>query len=605
MLLQYYFTSQTWNETTGDLFPHQRTDHSTILVDDLLYVFGGRVVDNLSNDLWKYNITAQTWTRITAPSAFSFVLFVRLFCCCRCWCCLLCLFLFFFCFCLSQSFLTLDPTNPVFGHRGVYVPDTRQLFYFGGITSVRAVNSNVYVFNLDQETWQTVPFYGDTVVGLAYPVVVYDQPSRRIIIHGGTWTDGGGAYTSDILLSYSVATSYFTILNPTGAVPPGTYNHAAAMIGDYMVIHGGATDSCLTSALYAYHLRCNKWVALNPLFVPLAIHPVRYAHSLAVRDNQLYAFGGFNGIFRSDIETLIVDQCWWYSTEAGCLAHSDSCAWFTTTNPAFCTEIFVTETSGVIPFTLDTTNCSYCPDIVNSLDCSAQGGCDWCYSSGTCLDQRELWPSGQTSTTAAGATTTTNPATTGSTAAGATATNPATTTDSATTSSDTTGATTTDSLSSTDLLPTTTTTTTTTTTASPPTTTSARKRFLLPLTPTNSSICASVDPCNTFNSCGSCNASPSCKWCAGQQTCVSLTTTVNGCTGAKTVACFDPCSLNSTCATCVQTPGCGWCECEYFFVLFCFLLVFCLFACFLVWLFTISPPRLKDLHRSINVPLCL
>jgi len=65
MVLQFSFANLSWIQVTGSSFPPHRTDHSTILVNDSLYVFGGRVVDALFNDLWQYNLTTQSWTQIT------------------------------------------------------------------------------------------------------------------------------------------------------------------------------------------------------------------------------------------------------------------------------------------------------------------------------------------------------------------------------------------------------------------------------------------------------------------------------------------------------------------------------------------------------------
>lgn len=99
--------------THQEMIPEPRAGHCSVLIGDLLYLFGGKDEDNKKlNDLWQFNITMKSWKKIRAWGTFPQ---------CRSGC-----------------------TMNYYNHK---------LFLFGGIFEITQELNDLYIFDLKTVTW--------------------------------------------------------------------------------------------------------------------------------------------------------------------------------------------------------------------------------------------------------------------------------------------------------------------------------------------------------------------------------------------------------------------------------------------------------------------
>lgn len=63
-MYRYYFKENRWEyvEYQGRKQPPKRAGHSMVVLNDSLFVFGGKDEDNYKlNDLWEFNLTTNIW----------------------------------------------------------------------------------------------------------------------------------------------------------------------------------------------------------------------------------------------------------------------------------------------------------------------------------------------------------------------------------------------------------------------------------------------------------------------------------------------------------------------------------------------------------------
>jgi len=99
---------------------------------------------------------------------------------------------------------------------------------------------------------------------------VYDRQSRSLLVFGGFSPESArfprrlstlSAYRVDVWRWLTL--SYDTTLP---SVPRERAYHAAVIVGNYMLIHGGQVhihhedETCYDSQVYVYHLSCHVWV---------------------------------------------------------------------------------------------------------------------------------------------------------------------------------------------------------------------------------------------------------------------------------------------------------------------------------------------------------
>ena len=64
-LLRYNFISQTWSSVKckGRL-PKSRSEHSALVHQDSMFIFGGEINGDPCNELWEFDFLSSRWTKI-------------------------------------------------------------------------------------------------------------------------------------------------------------------------------------------------------------------------------------------------------------------------------------------------------------------------------------------------------------------------------------------------------------------------------------------------------------------------------------------------------------------------------------------------------------
>eukprot|EP01061_Rhynchopus_euleeides_P009327 TRINITY_DN18485_c0_g1_i1.p1 TRINITY_DN18485_c0_g1~~TRINITY_DN18485_c0_g1_i1.p1 ORF type:complete len:748 (+),score=199.16 TRINITY_DN18485_c0_g1_i1:149-2245(+) len=160
---------------------------------------------------------------------------------------------------------------------------------------------------------------GDFCLGLSHTVVTCYPTSltKAGQMHAAFVYGEGGLTVVDLSLPKLVSRGYTL---PSGSIPEERLYHAAALAGDYMVLHGGCT---LTSELcgdqtYLLHINSLVWVDLDEEREeggsPLGESPSpRHRHVMAsLGDRNIVLFGGLSGAeFLGDTWVFSIDSKAW------------------------------------------------------------------------------------------------------------------------------------------------------------------------------------------------------------------------------------------------------------------------------------------------------
>jgi len=223
-------------------WPTARHGHAMCSVDMQIFLFGG-VLENgsSSSELWMYDVNGSGWQLIATVS-------------------------------------TVQP--PARSGHTLTAVDDNWLYVIGGRTSDGEFVSDIYMLSVDNITgaqWQRVPSRGGREADhrLTGHSAVYHNDTRSLLVFGGFSPENARfPRRSALLLSYHVDTKRWVTLSYDTAVPTMPRErayHAAVIVGNYMIIHGGQVhvhhedETCYDSQLYVYHLSCHVWVDFESL----------------------------------------------------------------------------------------------------------------------------------------------------------------------------------------------------------------------------------------------------------------------------------------------------------------------------------------------------
>ena len=170
----------------------------------------------------------------------------------------------------------------------------RDRYVIGGRTSDGEFVSDVYVVNVEDVAdaqWTRIRSRGgrDAHHRLVGHTTVYHDESRSLLVFGGFSPENARfPRRSSLLLSYHIdakrwlALSYDTEMQ---SVPRERAFHAAVIVGNYMLIHGGQVhihhedETCYDAQIYVYHLACHVWVdfiSLTDTFAGMSLLRLTY-----------------------------------------------------------------------------------------------------------------------------------------------------------------------------------------------------------------------------------------------------------------------------------------------------------------------------------------
>ena len=233
-LIRYCFDKNKWHVLPrSGLWPEPRHEHAVAETDGNFFIFGGILQNKThSDELWFYNVTENRWTLMAGGSA-------------------------------------VHPLG-VASHTLTFV-DSRWLYLFGGRTMNGHFLSDMYRIDYRNATeWERVESRGGKIADrrLVGHSAVYHPSSLSILVFGGFLPDYAKfPKRTNILNAYHIVENYWSRLyfHELDA-PKDRAFHTAAIMGNYMVIHGGnehihhEEEICYDHQIYYYHLGCHTWV---------------------------------------------------------------------------------------------------------------------------------------------------------------------------------------------------------------------------------------------------------------------------------------------------------------------------------------------------------
>ena len=220
-------------DTPGSTRPAPRASHVDVhdAAHDRVILFGGNNDSNIYNDVWTYDLAAQTWT-LVAPAG--------------------------------------TPPSPRESMSGVYDAARSRLLVFGGWNGASSLNESWELDFLPTPTWKPFIVLGTPPPSRFGHTMVYDTLRDRLVLYGGSdnSTLYGDAWTLDL-----GGTPVWTQLTPGGTPPDGRVGHNAMYdpLRDRMIVFGGfASVGGFENAVYALNFAGGtpSWSQLAPAGTP-------------------------------------------------------------------------------------------------------------------------------------------------------------------------------------------------------------------------------------------------------------------------------------------------------------------------------------------------
>lgn len=230
-------------------------NHSTVLFEDSLLVFGGHNKSENINSIYIFNLLSN-----------------------QC----------------SKKKCVGDIPKPRNGHSSTLIPKQSKMIMIGGWTGESNVASNaIYSLDLNNYIWKKIvstPSLSHTNMHTA------DLYGNKIYIFRG----GDGVLYYNDLISFNTDNYKIENISIDGIMPSQRANHTSAIIKDNLFIFGGWNGNNLLNDLYCINLtnKISSQVKLKDKPCPRA-----GARMVAICDSKIILFGGFkgNGSYLNDI----------------------------------------------------------------------------------------------------------------------------------------------------------------------------------------------------------------------------------------------------------------------------------------------------------------
>ena len=253
-------TSKWYSIRPKGIIPNQRSNHSAILYNGMLYLFGGNELNSDSfSDLWSIDIS-NIEDHIAGKISKEIV-----------W---------------NQLEQTGDKPGKVSNHGAIVYKD--QMIIYGG--TFNYINSEKCMFNLNLKTleWKAINQKGiKPSTRDEHSVVLYND---SLLVFGGSLTKG--AFANDLWV-YSIQSEEWKKIESTGPQPMPRSGHSACILEADMYIFGGLTDeNKRCNDLWVCHLSNYQWEEVKVENPPKA----RSYHSMNTFEGKIYIFGGLLSI---------------------------------------------------------------------------------------------------------------------------------------------------------------------------------------------------------------------------------------------------------------------------------------------------------------------
>ncbi|OXA45784.1 putative protein tag-53 [Folsomia candida] len=305
---KFDFIANTWETIVtnkGDASPPSLYGHTCVLYEGKVYLYGGvqggRFGNrDISKSVWSFDLATRKWSKIV----------VRPEKCRRGMC---------------------GPLR-VFGHTAVIINDkgnksrhSRMVVISGHSPRYGYVNV-VQEFHFGSANWHIVTTKGYPFTGSFGHSSHWDPVTQKVYVFGGYQIsqDSTSAYLSSSLYSYDPSSHTWHVQEKG---PEGRFLHGAVVHRGLYFIFGGnghndttysLGSKCFTSEVMVYDIACDAWSTLKPPEQKIAADTSRYGHSVFTYEDQIYLYGGFNGLLQNDVIRFNPTSCRVFTSQKEC-----------------------------------------------------------------------------------------------------------------------------------------------------------------------------------------------------------------------------------------------------------------------------------------------
>ena len=228
-----------WNELQipGDL-PYSRKGHTAIYdsQDERMIVFGGwsSVVYNTLNDVWSYDISANTWTQLSTSGG--------------------------------------PPPNRA-GHVAIYDNMRHRMIVFAGSNWWQTWYNDTWALDLTTNTWTQLSTTGGPPTNRYFHAGVYDSIQDRLIIFGGACGSTSNNWKSDETWALNLGTLQWEQLNTSNnPLPREEMSATFDATHNRLIVFGGRDNSTNFSDVQALDLSTYVWSYLGDFANTVSCH---------------------------------------------------------------------------------------------------------------------------------------------------------------------------------------------------------------------------------------------------------------------------------------------------------------------------------------------
>eukprot|EP00106_Octopus_bimaculoides_P002004 XP_014769446.1 PREDICTED: attractin-like protein 1 [Octopus bimaculoides] len=335
--------------------PSSRHGHSLVLHENQLYMYGGVVGNNISNEFWMFDLGQEVWTLLKNSTWESYQLAVS----------------------GHTAHVVDDVMHVFFGHSPIYgYLHCIQEFYFGN------------------KSWFIPETSGAIVKNTCWHSSVYDKNRQLIYVYGGYHSVSSATnHITDKLYSYKPKTRYWQVLRSSDS--PRFLHSAILTTEGFMLTFGGNTHNeasvnsgakCYSLDFMAYDVECDHWYCLEKPHLQKDVS--RFGHAAVSHNNVMYIFDGFNGRMLRDIIKYTTGNCSAFTNATACKQSQPGIPCFWSGDSCVPRSQLANKKDYVCPPNNDIIMCS---KIKNCRSClSNYEKCSWCkkrcMSSSDCLD---------------------------------------------------------------------------------------------------------------------------------------------------------------------------------------------------------------------------
>jgi len=260
-----------WTQIKANDAPEARAEHGMCASDDgnQIFIFGGQVQNRAFNDLWQFNVSSSTWTKLDAP-------------------------------------------NGPDGRWGSTLSFFQnKIFLFGG----EEVNSNnyrhLYVYDLGQNAWETPEQQGAAPTPRANHTanIISIEGGKGLMVYAGKCINSSRELADLRVLNLQTMewyNPYFAIHGgDPDEIPPCRKRHSGFVSGNKFYVFAGWQGNRNAGSYWAdfYILDLEKMVWSNPS--TRGTEPeARAGHAAAVYNDKFFVWGGWGSSGRGNYGEL-------------------------------------------------------------------------------------------------------------------------------------------------------------------------------------------------------------------------------------------------------------------------------------------------------------